>query len=107
MIDFFRRDDTMIMFYKKSLRNQGSVLLICLCFLVFNFYMVLTHSSIMYGVALGVFVCNTWWILLFYFDIYSDYKLEKHRYKLIKELEDKHDFEKKIEYLDDKRKEYE
>jgi len=106
MMDFFTRDDTMLVFYKKMLRQQGSVLLICLCFLVLNGSFAFNHLTIANGLAFGIFVCNTFWTLIFWCDLYSDYKLEKHRYNMIKELEDKHGLEKNIEFLKDKQKQY-
>ncbi len=102
----FRSNDHMLIFYKKMMRQQGSVLLLCLCLLILNGSWAFSHLTIVNGTAFGAFVCNTFWTLLFFLDLYSDYKLEKHRYTLMKELEDRHHLEKNIEFLKDKQKQY-
>lgn len=106
MINFFRSDDTMLIFSKKMLRNQGCVVFLCFALLFINGWICFHNLNMVNGIAFGAFICNTVWTLLFYLDLYSDYQLEKHRYKLIKELEDQHELEKNIEFLKEKQKQY-
>ena len=106
MLDLFRRGDVMLIFYKKMLRNQGCVLFACVFLMIFNGWLFFHNFSVIIVTAFGAFICNTLWSLLFYFELYSDYKIEKHRNALMKELEDKHELEKNIQFLKDKQKQY-
>lgn len=106
MLSLFRFDDHMLIFYKKMLRQQGCVLVICVLLLIWNGYAAFHHMSVISGIGFGAFLGNTLWTLLFYLDLYSDYKLEKHRYGLMKELKDKHEFEEAVKHLEGTQQRY-
>jgi choline-glycine betaine transporter len=106
MINLFNMDDHMVVFNRKMLRQQGCVLTVSVLLLIWNGYSAFHHQSVISAIGFGCFLINVLWTLLFYLDLYSDYKLEKHRYGLMKELRDKHQFDESLKHLESTQQRY-
>ncbi len=106
MLDLVSRDD-MLRFQRRSLRTQGSVLIFCISFVIFDVLLIMKNPTISQGIALGAMIINCLWSLMFFLEAYSDFKNEKRRCGIINELKDREHFNETIKFYESSKENYE